>query len=635
MWIVLRSDDAAAPRQRPRDCDGSGIHARRILLRDAGRAKQNLPSPEARAYLRERRLRVDGVEMAEGDPSARIRRGPSHTAKSRTPKILCIVLWVGRIPQTNGIAPRIRVGSRWINLLWALPAVVVLLLVGIAGAKGLRSTGWGQSFVREYPGTILTPRPRAVGVPWWARWQHFFNLFFLLFIVRAGLQILADHPRLYFDRNSTPGRDWFRFQKPVPTDRVWTAKDDSVRLPGWLGLPGLRHSIGLARWWHFVFDLLWLVNGLLFVVLVFATGHWRRIVPTSWDVFPNAASAALQYLSLHWPANHGWLAYNGLQLLAYFVTIFVAAPLALLSGLLQSPAISNRVHLAGRRFNHQIARSVHFYVLCWFLVFIFFHTTMVYSTGLLTNLNHITLGRDSSGWGGFYVYLLWMLVVVAAWAAATPLTIRHPRLVQRVGHLLIGPLQNLFEHVDPRAGEYSERDIATHLWPNGKMPEVEEYEAFAADDFANYRLRIFGLVEHPRELSFEEVKALPRQAQITAHHCIQGWSGVAKWTGVPMRDLCNLVTPKAEARFVVFYSLVEGPDGGLYYDVQKLSQMYHDLTILAYELNDEPLGLVHGAPLRVRNEVELGYKMVKWVQAVEFVDSFEHLGGGYGGYDAD
>ncbi len=355
----------------------------------------------------------------------------------------------------------------------------------------------------------------------------------------------------------------------------------------------------------------------------------------SWGVFPSAASVALQYLSLDFPQNQGWIAYNGLQLLSYFVTVFIAAPLALVSGLLQSPAVSNRIHLAGRRLNHQLARSVHFLVLCWFVVFTVLHTAMVYSTGLLTNLNHITLGRDTGGWGGFETYVLWMAAGVAAWIAATPLTLAHPRLIQRVGERIVGSVQGLFEHVNPKPGQYKERDIAPHLWPNGKMPTTEQYAAMAADNFAAYRLRIDGGVARPIELRLHEVRALPRQEQITCHHCIQGWSGVAKWTGVPMRVLCDLVQPKPEVRYVVFYSFVEGPDDGIYYDAHHLSHMYHHLTMLAYELNDEPLGLVHGAPLRLWNEAELGYKLVKWVQRIEFVESFTSIGKGHGGYNAD
>ena len=94
----------------------------------------------------------------------------------------------------------------------------------------------------------------------------------MMFIIRAGVQILVDHPRLYWTRHSTPGRDWFRIQKPVPADPLWTAKQDSISLPGQVGLPGLRHSIGLARWWHLGVDMLWLLNGIVFYVLLFATG---------------------------------------------------------------------------------------------------------------------------------------------------------------------------------------------------------------------------------------------------------------------------------------------------------------------------------------------------------------------------
>jgi thiosulfate reductase cytochrome b subunit len=165
--------------------------------------------------------------------------------------------------------------------------------------------------------------------------------------LRSGIQVLADHPRLYWKRDCTPGTEWLRFQKAVPTGRIWTAKDDSVTLPGWLGIPGIRHSIGLARWWHFSITLLWMINGIVFYVLLFATGQWLRLVPTTWDVFPNAASTALQYLSLTFPVDESWTRYNGLQQIAYFITVFIAAPTSILTGFLQSPAISNRLGWVG------------------------------------------------------------------------------------------------------------------------------------------------------------------------------------------------------------------------------------------------------------------------------------------------
>ena len=163
-----------------------------------------------------------------------------------------------------------------------------------------RRRGGGEGSAQHaVGGAVHRPLPRhhrdasakaSPGLPIWVGVQHFFNLFLLIFIIRSGLQILSDHPRLYWTRHSTPGKDWFRIQKPVPSDPLWTAKQDSISLPRQVGLPGLRHSIGLARWWHLGIDSLWLLNGLVFYVLLFTTGQWRRVVPTTWAVFPNALS---------------------------------------------------------------------------------------------------------------------------------------------------------------------------------------------------------------------------------------------------------------------------------------------------------------------------------------------------------
>jgi DMSO/TMAO reductase YedYZ molybdopterin-dependent catalytic subunit/thiosulfate reductase cytochrome b subunit len=545
--------------------------------------------------------------------------------------------FAGSIPQVNGIAPRVRVGrDRWFNLLWLLPIGFLLLISAVALARGLRGEPSVQDFIRRYPGTIESSRPDATtGFPGWARWQHFFNAFFMVFIIRSGLQILSDHPRLYWTRHSTPGKDWFRIQKPVPSDPLWTAKQDSISLPGQVGLPGLRHSIGLARWWHLGVDAFWLLNGVIFVALLFATARWGRLVPTSWEVFPNALSVLIQYLSLNWPTESGWVAYNGLQLIAYFVTVFVAAPLALITGLGMSPALSTRFRRISSVFSIQAARSLHFLVLTWFLVFIVMHVTFVFTTGLLVNLNHVYAGRTDGGWLGFWLFAASMVIVLVGWVAATPFTIRHPRIVQRAGQAIVGPLQHLFEHLDPKPGQYTEKDISPYFWHNGQYPESDEYKALFESNFANYRLRVNGLVEHPVDLDLAQLKALPHHEQITQHFCIQGWSGVAKWGGVAMQTIMDLVEPQPDAKWVVFYSLGEGSDKGVYYDAHPIEHMSHHLTMLAYDMNDEPLPFGHGAPLRLRNEIELGFKQVKWIKGIEFVAHYSEVGSGYGGYNQD
>jgi len=400
------------------------------------------------------------------------------------------------LPPQGGVVPGIRIGRHWISVLWSLPLIFVLLVIGIAVAQGLRELPVVQEFLARYPGVPASAPEITSGFPAWLRLAHFFNLFLMTFIVRAGVQILADHPRLYWKRDCTPGTEWFRFQKAVPADRIWTAKDDAVTLPGWLGIPGIRHSIGLARWWHFSTTLFWMVNGVVFYVLLFATDQWLRLVPTTWEVFPNAVSTALQYLSLAFPAEESWTRYNSLQQLAYFVTAFVAAPASIVTGFMQSPAISNRSGWLGRVLNRQRARSIHFLALWWFLLFIFAHVTLVFITGARANLNIMFAGVHDASWSGVAIFVPAMLLVAAAWWAATPFTLRRARLVQKIGELLSWPFNSLTEWWDPRS-QLGEKDISPHMWPNGTMPKSAEFEALVKGGFADYRLRIDGLVEKP------------------------------------------------------------------------------------------------------------------------------------------
>ena len=209
-----------------------------------------------------------------------------------------------------------------------------------------------------------------------------------------------------------------------------------------------------------------------------------------------------------------------------------------------SPALSTRFKRLSKALSIQFARSVHFLVLAYFLFFIVIHVSLVFATGLLVNLNHVYAGRTDHSWTGFWLFAVSMAVIIVAWVAATPFTIRHPRVIQRVGQAVVGPLQHLFEHVDPKPGEYSEKDISPYFWHNGQYPDSDEYKALFDGHFADWRLLINGLVEHPAELDLAQLRALPHHEQITQHFCIQGWSGVAKWGGVSMQTIMDLVKPR-------------------------------------------------------------------------------------------
>ncbi|MFZ0121585.1 MAG: molybdopterin-dependent oxidoreductase [Pseudonocardiaceae bacterium] len=124
---------------------------------------------------------------------------------TRGDDVVDVATWAGSVPAATGVAPRVRFGSRWFNLLWLLPLGFVLLLVAVAVAKGLRHIPVMAEFIARYPGTATTDLPDTVGIPGWARWQHFLNLLLMIFILRSGLQILRHHlTMLAYDMNDEP-----------------------------------------------------------------------------------------------------------------------------------------------------------------------------------------------------------------------------------------------------------------------------------------------------------------------------------------------------------------------------------------------------------------------------------------------
>ncbi len=492
----------------------------------------------------------------------------------------------------------------------------------------------------EIPDVAMEPH----GFPAWLRITHYVNFFFIILLVRSGLQILADHPRLYWNVHCTPGTEWLRLTPvEVPTDGLWTAKDDSRYLSPWIGLPGYRHTIGMARHWHFLSVLFWVGNGVAFVVLLFATDQWKRLVPNSWQIVPDAWAIFVHYATFHLPPEpNGFYHYNALQQLAYFGVVFVLAPLAILTGPSMSPALTNRFRwypkLPG---NRQIGRSLHFLVMCAFVLFLVGHVIMVAITGFVRNMNHIVVGTDDTSLTGVYFGLVGVGVIVAVNALANWLAWRRPRLVQHIAKAVVTPVMSfLLDRAAPQA-EFRREDISPFLWANGKMPTCEKWKTLAADNFKDYRLKVYGLVENPVELSLDDLRALGKKEQITLHHCIQGWSGIAAWGGLPLAELIGLVRPKPDARAVVFHSfgegvaLHEGVEGVRYYDNLSIENAQIPQTMLAYEMNYQPLNHLHGAPLRLRVENQLGFKMVKWIQAIEFVKDVRSIGKGEGGFAED
>lgn len=225
----------------------------------------------------------------------------------------------------------------------------------------------------------------------------------------------------------------------------------------------------------------------------------------------------------------------------------------------------------------------------------------------------------------------------AALDAASDLTYRTQRVL-REGKL---------------AQEFPASAISKVFKPNGSIdPKDPAYKKLAAEKFAGFTMSVGGLVAKPRSFTLDDLKALPARTQITRHDCVEGWSCIGQWTGVPLHAVLDLVEPKPEARFVVFHCFDRyetdyttdpstqdtadaSSDAPTFYGSIGMADALHPQTILAYAMNGAPLPVAHGAPLRVRVERQLGYKMTKYIRGIDVVDSFAALGDGKGGYWED
>ncbi len=489
-----------------------------------------------------------------------------------------------------------------------------------------------------------------LGFPLWLRLSHFFNILFLTLLVRSGIEILGAHPMLYFNDDCTPGSEWMRFtRKRMPADELWTAEDEKQPYSSVVSLPG-GDNLGLGRYWHFVAVIGWVVTGGLYVLVLLTSAQWQRLVPTSWEIFPQAYEALVTYLQFESPPPGD--PYNAVQQLTYFAVVFVLAPVEIVTGIAMSPAVSARFPWFPRLFGgRQAARSIHFLGLVAFVAFTLHHVALVVASGFVEGMSRIVLGVTDPTAAEEAVALaltiigLGAIVIVHVWA--TRASLRDPRAMQHRLQRLTDPVQ------DRMLQPLRSRDVRPRSsWtpaprPNGRAPRDAEHVALAVDGFVGFRFRVDGLVEAPLELSLADLRGLPAREQTTQHVCIQGWSQVATWTGVPVTELLDRVRPLPEARYLLFRTFDDKwehatggiygheTDHGYYYTTIDLELARDPQTILAYGMNDEPLPVAFGAPLRLRLENQLGYKMVKFVRSVELVADYRDIGYGQGGWRAD
>ncbi len=517
-------------------------------------------------------------------------------------------------------------------------AIFFVLIIGLIGIAWLQYLLVGLPVDTSLAVVPLTTAG-ASGFPIWLNLSHWVNFFFLVLIIRSGLSILVDHPRLYWNNSCKPETAWIRFTPlKIPKDKFWTAKEDARYINPIAGLPGYRHTIGIARVWHFLTVPFFLLNGAVFIVLLFYTNQWKRLVPVSWKILPDSWNLFVHYVTLNMPVEpNGFYHYNALQQLSYFGVVFILAPLAMLTGMAMSPAIENRFHWYPRLFgNRQSARSIHFLVMIAYSIFIIIHVALVAATGLVRNMNHIVMGTDdANSYTGLYIGIAIISATIGFCFFAHWLSWNKQRVLQYLQAKVNGTLWRITVNRFKPKAYFQKKDISPYFWLNGKMPDSAEWKKLAENNFADYKLKIGGLVDNPVELSLEELKNMGKEQNITMHHCIQGWSGIAEWGGIPLSKIIELVKPHPAVTTVTFYSFGEGLYGDIYYDTHTLDNCLKPQSILAWEMNYESLPLEHGAPLRLRVENQLGYKMVKWVSSIEFVETHESVGKGFGGKNED
>ena len=205
--------------------------------------------------------------------------------------------------------------------------------------------------------------------------------------------------------------------------------------------------------------------------------------------------------------------------------------------------------------------------------------------------------------------------------------------------------QRLLLHGQALAREYSAAEVSASFRPNGtSMPTDAPYQGLLERGFADWRLVVDGLVERPASYSLAELRQLPARSQTTRHDCVEGWSAIGRWSGVPLSLLLQAAGLKPAARYVIFHcadtyggEAHKGGDqhAGRYYESIDLIDAFHAQTILAYGLNGRPLPVSNGAPLRLRVERQLGYKQAKYQMRVEVAERLDDVGSGSGGYWED
>jgi DMSO/TMAO reductase YedYZ molybdopterin-dependent catalytic subunit len=185
------------------------------------------------------------------------------------------------------------------------------------------------------------------------------------------------------------------------------------------------------------------------------------------------------------------------------------------------------------------------------------------------------------------------------------------------------------------APEFAITDVSPVFKTNGSLSGTSvDYLAHLQNNFADWRLRVDGMVDNPIQLGLKDLRAMPARTQITRHDCVEGWSAIAQWQGTPLRLLLQQARLSPRAKYIVFHC-ADSYGARPYYESIDLIDAFHPQTILAWGMNGDILPVKYGAPIRLRVERQLGYKQAKYVMRIEATDDLSKFHDGKGGYWED
>lgn len=479
--------------------------------------------------------------------------------------------------------------------------------------------------------------------PWWLRVEHVLNIIFVTFLIRSGIEILATFPKLYREEDTPVGGAWAKFSvKDRPRHKYTPIASDYENYSPIVSLPG-SGLLGQARYWHFITVIGYVLFTVVYWVLLFGTGQWRRYIPSDWSFFTTLYNDALSYLAFQIPAHPEGLPFNSLQQLSYAFVVFILPPFMIITGFFQSPAIANHWPKITKALgSRQVIRTLHWWGLAAYVIFIIAHVAMVVLHGYGAEVSKMVFGHDGNPVSGGVIFTIILLFIVLLHIIATRASLNRPSSVEKLHNVVVRPLTRSLLKLESRQNLSDDRISEDHR-ASGTPPNTEPYLAMIANDYEDdFVLEVGGLVERPMALSWKDLKQLSEEYnQTVLHHCVQGFSSVGKWGGVPLRELLELARPLPGATDVAvlcFQNMSRDDDhytGGFYYETASMEEATQPQSLIAITLNDEHIPIKNGAPCRLRLETSTGFRSAKWIERVEVVNRYDIIGDGEGGFFED